>query len=119
MAAVFTLPASEFPAIGQNFMVGLPLDSSPATLASEFMVLLETNVMFFLDANGNLLFRIASVDFAGPPPYPSDFEIAGGIGYLITNGKDPVTGADIVYTGDGWCNVFVGTPPPGHVEDCP
>lgn len=104
--ATFTLPASRFPGIGANFLVGVPLLDSPPLQASEWMSLLETDLMIFLDNNGNAESRIASIDFSGPGPYPTDFEVPGGQGFLVINGKDNVTGADVVYNGEAWCTVF-------------
>lgn len=102
----FTLPASRFPAIGQIFYVGLPLAASnpnPPVKASDFMALLETNVMFYLDENNNYNF-VTLVDLQQDPG--SDFDIDGGIAYIVINGKNNTSGPNVVFSGDAWCNTF-------------
>lgn len=111
--STFTLLASSFPGIGKQFIVGVPLQESPQLTASQFMARLETNTMLFLDSNNDPAI-VSTGDFPG-----ADFTIAAGQAFIIINGKNKVTGPNVVFTGTAWCNTFSPTPAPGHTTPCP
>jgi hypothetical protein len=122
--AQFTLPATRFPAVGKSFLVGVPLKTAPPMQASGYITALEASSLYYIDDYGNVN-SVSPDDFQGPPPWSTDFVIPGGKGFLAINGKDPRSGHDIVWDGDGWCNVWSGdqsnvwNPQTEHVTDCP
>lgn len=105
--SVFTLPASSLPPQGNKFICSVPLHTNPPMLASQFMNLYSANLMIFYNRLLNIFqFRLKQFHFRGNPPYAADFEIEAGEAVVMFSLVNPLTGSDIVFNGDGWCNIL-------------
>lgn len=112
----FSLPANLFPPVGGIFFVSAPLSSIPAMRASDFVQALSATTIFYLDPTGLPLPVDAQELINNSSNTTFNFLILGGIGYFVTNGK--TTNTPVVYSGNGWCNVF-NPNDPGNPTPCP
>lgn len=98
----FVLHANQFPAVGGNFFVSLPLDDNPVVHASEFVTKLSAS-MVFAEVKG-LFFPYDAQLLADNVGTAFDITISGGDGFMVVSGK--TDNNDVEFDGAGWCNVF-------------